>query len=228
MVLGAMVMVALATDPAQGSAVGPFLYADVDGSFLASPLEGRPAVSPSTGVVGGIGVEVAHFRLVPTVSFGVWQRTPLLPDQPLNFAWVFSTALSATDLVHERHTGLRLSPVIGFSHAATRLTQAPSTLLNAGFALERRFGPVEIAWRPRGRYYFSSYRCEAGGICVEPEWELANSVWLEGWVLPQLSVGGGLNWTATWGDVPYFTAVTGSPTPSSVRDFFAKLFGEQP
>lgn len=175
MILWAAVMAVVAAEPAQGSASGTFAFGDLSGSFVTnvpSPGEVRQSVASGTAAaIVGYGFDVGHVRLVPSLrgSFGGSGDLGRRPE--VRFIPQLDLAFSATDLVNETHSGLRFSPVVGFSHGA-RFTGrwATETLVRAGFSLERRFGPVEVAWRAQGIHHFAAIDCGAEP-CLLPQWE---------------------------------------------------------
>lgn len=205
MVLWAVMMAAVAAEPAQGSARGVWAYGDVSGeytnSFLAPGNAGR--LGAGTAAVVGYGFDVGKTRrIVPTVH-GFLGFDSSVERGGIDFALGLDAALSFTNLFQEKYSALRVSPVFRVGHdARPQWAEAgTNTTTQLSFALthERRFGPVELSYTPAVRHLFSSSRCLRAGLCLVPDWELTQSLFIEGWALPALSFALGAWWTVAWG-----------------------------
>lgn len=216
MVAWALMALCIGAEPARGSAKGPWVFADLNLAAGGTLGESR-VVAPSTSATVGFGIDIAHFRLNPSVTGHFGFQFPLQEVFAVFMNPVFvDFTLYATDLLAERVTGLRLSPLFSVAHTPHIEGRVlPETVLKLGLVVERRFGPVEVSYRPEGRRFFADGNCAyASSFCLEPEWEISQRLFVEGWLVPSFSLGAGVSWWATWGD-PHGALLT--PPPYSAK-----------
>jgi hypothetical protein len=204
--------------PAGGSINGPWAMAELS-------LSGSGAVSPGQSVVGlggdltltgGFGFQVGEVRLSPTARFAIGPRQYFAtgPDRfPFTVGWTpIALAMAAPDLLNDtRVTGLRLTPVVGLTVPTTTGPfegTVPLTTLSIAGQLERRFGPVELAYRLEGSsspcFPIRSFsRTVALGVlgCAN-EWAIGNRIFAEGWAGESVSLALGLSWGVRWSVYP--------------------------
>lgn len=178
---------------ASGSANGHWGYAE-SGLTLGPGTLIDPGTSGELGIrtsaAAGWGFQRGGVRIVPSAAIS-WSH-PIISLAPLFIHAVSPVDLrvAAPDLLSEKLSRLRLTPVLGFT-LPTLPGSTLLTLLSLGAQLERRFGPVEVA-----------YRAEAGrsvstGVATEA-WYLFNRLLAEGWLLPSVSAAVGFGLLAGW------------------------------
>lgn len=205
MILAAMVVMAMAAEPAQGSANGVWAYGDVSGDYANSFLlsyRSAGRLGASTNAVLGYGVQLDETRrFVPSVRVGAAYDFALADPRDRLFGIGFDAAASFTNLIHEKYSDLRISPVFRGGHHALPVFEKDGMTTQLGFALthERRFGPVEVSYEPSVQHFFNSSRCARAGLCLVPQWQLFQSLFIEGWALPQVSFALGAWWSVAWG-----------------------------
>lgn len=153
----------------------------------------------------GWGAEAGPVHLRPAAHFRLAMNLPL----PGSTAPLFSTTpveltLAAANLVDEKVTGLRLTPALGVTIPTSVGPGIPYTQLSAALQLERRFGPVELAWRAETTKPLLPPQACGGRdpLCAAVrnpiDWTLENSLQGEGWFTPAVSVGARLGWLVAW------------------------------
>lgn len=163
---------------------------------------------------------LAYAFLVPDAATGSRLRVPPI-----------ALTLAANNLLDDAATGLRLTPVFGLTVPTSRDPALPVTSFSLALQLERRFGPVEVALRTEGSK--PVYGAPPGFMFLSrPEWGLGNTLQVEGWFLPRLSLGASLAWNLAF-SFPA-SGPDGTPPPNTrhrttARVFltwaFARLFG---
>jgi len=232
---------------AAGSVPGLWAFAE-GGGFASSARELNRLVGglgPWTMLQAGYGADAGPVRLRLSLRFRV--AADLVPDdlpgaiindRPLSVGWTpIDLRLAAADLLDERHTGLRLTPSLGVTIPTWLSSAMEYTSLLAALQLERRFGPVELAWRAEARKPFFP----AGDPCRDirtgcsfgtnrVDWTLENSLQGEGWITPWLSIGMRLGVLVSWNkllpaifDIPAQT-VANSRVLTSGHLFFSWAF----
>lgn len=187
--------------PARGSTEGPWAFAEmgVTSNFATGPQRFNRFGGDLSAAVG-VGLSVERIRLSPMASFSAGPRvsdvgasTPLVSVE-----WSsLGVSLAAPDLLNEtRLTGLRLTPSLGITiptGVSAFVGFSELTRLSAAIQLERRFGRVELAYRVEGAHL----PCVIQVSCVT-RWDLDNTLFLEAWLLPELSLAFGATWSMTW------------------------------
>lgn len=134
----------------------------------------------------GAGVDLGRVRLRGTAQaaldvniFKLWSDEPQVRGTPV------AVAFAAANLVDDQQfTGLRLTPALGVTIPTSFDVGIPLTTLSGALQLERRFGPVELAWRPE---VFKPLWPAANIQSVN--WSLGNKLQAEWWFLETASVG---------------------------------------
>ncbi|MBL8949463.1 MAG: hypothetical protein JNK82_01710 [Myxococcaceae bacterium] len=176
---------------APGSVRGAWAYAQ-SGFRLATGTFFGPQVPAAGGVeslvVRGWGLQRDGVRLVPSVSVA-WATVETSTGR--QDAALATVRLAAPEVLFERLSRLRLTPFLGVALGVA--DQVPVTTSSLGLQLERRFGPIEAA-----------YRAEASGLSpisgdlVTDRWQLLNRFFVEGWILPHVSAALGLDLVSRW------------------------------
>ena len=201
--------------PARGSVNGP--WAMVEGSFLgagqtAVAFSAPPAaIGSDLELVGGIGFELGGVRFSPTARFSLGPRVSINPTQ-FTMGWsALAFALATPDLINDtKFTGLRFTPIIGATFPTHPNAfvggQVPVSVLRVAGQLERRFGTLEVAYRPTA----STTQCQPirsnapGAPLIFPclsTWNLSNRLFAENWFTKSLSAALGVSWSMQWIDL---------------------------
>jgi hypothetical protein len=208
--VAALVLGVESGEPAVGSVPGPWAVADLGLSAVAPPpsatfLGPSAIVSGTLLLEGGVGLQVGNVRLSPTARFSAGPALSI--PGGAGFIWSsLALALAAPDLINEQHlTGLRLTPVFGVTvptHPGAFTGEAALTTLWVATQFERRFGPVELAYRLEGSRSFVADGCDPFRGCYFPEWVLSNRLFAEAWLLPSFSIALSLSWVVPWFAIP--------------------------
>ena len=193
---------------AAGSVQGPWAFLEL-GSFLGTGTFVEPDYFGYAGLQtvlnAGWGFEVGRVHLRPSMRFGAAYE--LLHIDAERSRWLvtpIALSLAATNLLDEPHTGLRLTPALGVTIPTLLEPGIPVTTFTLAAQLERRFGPVEVAFRTQvGKPVYvpvqSSCRlCFYADVppAVAVAWE--NTIQAEGWILDSLSIGASLGLAMYW------------------------------
>lgn len=206
-----------ANAPARGSVPGPWAYAQLGAALGNSVLFDQYSAELGLGldVAAGFGAEVGGVKLVPVLSFSsVYRpvqsfRGPAALRTPA-FTWSpVALTVASPDVFHEsRFTGLRLTPIIGFTMPTASLNEVPITTVSVAAQLERRFGQLEFAWRVTGEGVLSRVTRPMPPSFFTPEWRLTNRLFAELWLVPSLSVAIGVTIVAQWDRIIGFIGTT--------------------
>lgn len=169
---------------AGGSASGHWGYAET-GLAVGATTFVDPRNSADWSIqsffVGGWGFQRGGVRIVPSAAIA-W--TLLGPVSPVGLR------VAAPELLMEKRTRLRLTPVAGLTIPTV---PAPNLLsvVSLGLQLERRFGPVEVAYRSEAG------RTVSARVATET-WLLLNRLLVEAWLRPWVSAAIGLALLSGW------------------------------
>lgn len=200
--------------PARGSVNGP--WALVDLAFAGVVPFGTTDLGLFGGdlaLTGGVGFQVGEVRFSPTARFSISPRISFGTTSQVPFSvWrsPVELALAVPDLLNDRKvTGLRLTPVFGVT-VPTRSDafdgREPATTLSLAAQLERRFGPVELAYRLEGkadRCVDAPPRVTGQGVfamisfACKSAWSLSHTLFAE-WFVDSFSIALGLGWVTRW------------------------------
>ena len=198
--LTALLLSAEEPAPAQGSVKGFFLFAELNATAGSNLNFRGPVYAPKVSAVGGYGGSLEGVRLSTTLRAEVAGRWVPFEDQTRINPLLFAVTLALPDAGSDRAgTGLRITPAIGvelsvINDPAPGDDRVSARLLTPwlGGQLERRFGPLELA-----------YRLEARVMPVgRPAFEFAQRLLAEVWVVPSLSFAASLDWFTAWGFAP--------------------------
>lgn len=202
--------------PARGSVPGPWAFAQL-GASLGNGIFTSPhatEVHLLMSAVAGFGAEVDGVKLVPALSFSSSVEltdpvmlafpafiSPARPAASSRFDWSpVALTIASPDLLYERRfTGLRLTPIFGLTMPTRPLDEAPITTVSFALQLERRFGPLELAWRATVEKPIS--------LVTAPYARFVSRAFAELWFLPSLSMAAGVTTLTAW--VP--AGITGFP-----------------
>lgn len=228
--------------------IGPWSFLEAGGSLGAGTFVDPQLFSMAglwTSLTAGWGFDAGPLHLRPSARFSfAYELT--LPDQSVGSRATWTPlvlSLAATNLLDEPRTGLRLTPAFGLTVPTSVSRSTPLTTLSLALQLERRFGPVELAFRSEAAkplYGLSTTPpslCYACPIEEQPRvnWFWENSLQAEGWITDSFSLGLSLAWNIAWGfpvpieqTSPYASAV-GARSLTTGRVFvswaFTRLFG---
>jgi hypothetical protein len=144
---------------------------------------------------------------VPSASLR-WE--PLALDAGARLARL-DLRVAVPDLFGERLTRLRLTPLAGFT---LPVTGRRVTAVTFGVQLERRFGPIEIAWRTEG-----SKSAVIEGWQAPQSAALLNRLLVEGWLLPYVSASIRFDLVSRWLE-PELVFPSGPPPTLRQADAF--------
>lgn len=146
----------------------------------------------------GAGVDLGRVHLRATARAAVDATIfRVRPDEQVRGTPV-AIALAAANLIDDQQlTGLRLTPALGVTIPTRFDSGIALTTLSGALQLERRFGPVELAWRPE---VFKPFWPAPVGCTLDPtvdcyqgdntiNWALGNRLQAEWWFLREASVG---------------------------------------
>ena len=221
---------------ASGSVVGPWTFQEA-GAFLGTgtfaDFDTFGSAGFATNLTVGWGFEAGPVHLRPAARFAL-SYDFVMPDAELGRRLgltPIALTLAANNLLDDPVTGLRLTPIVGLTVPTSGDPALPLTFLSVALQLERRFGPVEFALRTRGSK--SVYGQPPGFMAssrTEATW--ANTLLVEGWITPRLSLGASLAWNLGFS---LSAAGTGATGPLIARHLtvgrvffswaFARLFG---
>lgn len=191
---------------AAGASTGPWAWMEL-GTIASPPNNYEMTLAQWTQLTAGWGFDAGPVHLRPAASFQLAYNLGLL-DTPSSSRFEpgpVALSLAASNLLDdERHTGLRLTPALGLTIPTQVGAEIPWSTFSMALQLERRFGPVELAWRAQaGKPFFP-----APAPCLQPifcsvsrnpiNWFLVNSLQGEGWITPSLSVGLRLGLEVAW------------------------------
>ena len=190
--------------PAQGSVKGFFSFAELNATAGTDLNFEGFVYSPKVAAVGGYGGALDGVRMSTTLRAEVAGRWVPFEDQTRINPLLFGFTLALPDVAHDRAgTGLRFTPAVGIELSVIndlapgedRSSGRPSArLLTPWLAgqLERRFGPLELA-----------YRLEARAMPLgRGAFDLSQRLLAEWWVVPELSFAASLDWSTAWGFPP--------------------------
>ena len=192
-----------------GSVPGPWAFLELGlsvgaGTFVDPSL--FSSLGPWTSLTAGWGVEAGPVHLRPAIRLGLAYEAALSDDRAgRRFSLTpVMLSLAATDLVHEKLTGLRLTPAVGFTIPTATGRSIALTTLSLALQLERRFGPVELALRSElGKPLYGVFpsTCSSCPLEAQPDvnWSWLNTLQVEGWFTDSLSCGLSLGWNLAWG-----------------------------
>ncbi len=201
------------------------------------------SLGPWASLVVGWGFEAGPVHLRPAARFALsyFLDSDRLPAERWSPTPV-ELSLAATNLLDdERYTGFRLTPALGVTIPTQFGEELAWSTVSVALQLERRFGPVELAWRAEtGKPFFPpAPPCLQPAFCTVNRnpinWTLVNSLQGEGWIDPTLSIGLRLGFGVAWNHllagaqgVPAQTVADTRLSTSGhvwVSRAFARLFG---
>lgn len=204
--------------PARGSAKGPWAFVEASGwlgsgTFVNPDLYGFGGLQ--NGIVAGWGFEVDTLRFVPSIGFA-WGVQLF---EQADFAWTpISVRLAMPDLFYEKWlTMIRVTLLVGLTIPTNELRLTPYTTGTFALQLERRFGPVEVAYRVEGGRSFVELL--TGAPRQQNTWLLTNRFFVEGFILEWLSVAFGFGVLSSWSDAINDGGVPAT-SPAAHRDLF--------
>lgn len=191
---------------AAGAVTGPWTWMEL-GTIASPPSPLDMTLAQWTTLTAGWGFDAGPVHLRPSARFQLAYNF-VLPDTVSGLRFEpgpVALSLAASNLLDdERHTGLRLTPALGVTIPTQFGEEIPWSTFTMALQLERRFGPVELAWRAQaGKPFFPTPApCPQPIFCSVTRnpinWYLENSLQGEGWITPSLSMGLRLGVAVAW------------------------------